>query len=212
MSDDAIKAHADPVIPIVDGIVAKLRAHAAGPDAALTCDDLLAMVGHQSHVLAIMIFALLNLLPGPPGYNSLMGVAMFVISIAMLRRRPMRFAQWFGRLRLPIWVIRKLLDVLATIIGWAARLSAPRWRALVGAHAMPAIAVIGVVLGLVNISPIPFMNIVPSTGLAIICLGVLNQDGAAVVLGSALGALGATLSILAIWVILALLLSVGDMV
>ena len=57
----------DPIIPIVDVIVAQLRERAGRPDAALTCADLLGMVGERSHVLSIMLFALLNLLPGPPG-------------------------------------------------------------------------------------------------------------------------------------------------
>ena len=211
MNQPAIMAN-DPIVPIVDGIVAKLRTHAAKPDAELTCNDLLAMIGEHSHVLAILIFALLNLLPGPPGYNSLMGVAMFAISIAMLRQRPMTFPNWLGRLRLPIKIIAMLLDVLAMIIGWATRVSSPRWSMLTGGHAMPVIAVIGVLLGLVNISPIPFMNIIPSLGLAVICIGILNQDGLAVVTGVAIGALGAALSVTAVWVVLSFIFSIGEQI
>ena len=78
----------DPIIPIVDGISEKLRALAEMPDAALTAADLLELVGPRSHVLALLLFALLNLLPGPPGYNFLMALAMFAVSLSMLFNRP----------------------------------------------------------------------------------------------------------------------------
>ena len=202
----------DPIIPIVDVIVAQLRERAEQPDAALTCADLLAMVGERSHVLAIMLFALLNLLPGPPGYNFLMAVAMFAVGIAMLLGRPMSFGNWFGRMPLPLKVIRKLLEALAVIVRWAAKISSPRWRGLVGPGAMPFLAVIAIFLAVVNMAPVPFMNLIPSAGLAVMCMGVLNEDGVAVLVGIAIGALGTAVALIAIWLIFVLAFALGDIV
>lgn len=202
----------DPIIPIVDQIVAQLRERAGRPDAALSCADLLLMVGERSHVLAIMLFALLNLLPGPPGYNFIMAVAMFAVGLSMLLRRPMSFGSWFGRMPLPLKVIKKLLEALAVIVRWAARISAPRWRGLTGPGAMPFIAVIAIVLALVNMAPVPFMNLIPSAGLAVICMGILNEDGIAVLAGIAIGALGTVVALVAIWLIFVLAFALGDIV
>ncbi len=202
----------DPIIPIVDVIVAQLRERAGRPDAALTCADLLAMVGERSHVLAIMLFALLNLLPGPPGYNFLMAVAMFAVGISMLLRQPLSFGSWFGRMPLPLKVIKKLLEALAMIVRWVAKISAPRWRGLTGPGAMPFVAVIAIILALVNMAPVPFMNLIPSAGLAVICMGVLNQDGIAVLAGVAIGALGTLVALVAIWLIFVLAFALGDIV
>lgn len=202
----------DPIIPIVDVIVAQLRERADQPGAALTCADLLNMVGERSHVLAIMLFALLNLLPGPPGYNFLMAVAMFAVSISMLLGRPMSFGSLFGRMPLPLKVIKKLLETLAVIVRWAAKISAPRWRGLTGPGAMPFLAVIAIVLAVVNMAPVPFMNLIPSAGLAVICMGVLNQDGIAVLAGIAIGALGTVVALVAIWLIFVLAYALGDIV
>lgn len=212
MTDETVDNPRDPIIPIVDGVVAQLRERAAKPDAALTCADLLALVGPQSHVLALLLFALLNLLPGPPGYNFLMAVAMFLASVAMLFQRPMTFGPWLGRIPLPIKVIQKLLDALAAIVRWAARISAPRWRGLTGDGARPLVAIAAIALAIVNMAPVPFTNLVPSLGLAIICMGVLNQDGIAVLAGIAIGALGITLAMVAIWIILVLAFALGDIV
>jgi len=212
MTDETLGREHDPIIPIVDVIVAQLRERAGRPDAVLTSADLLVMVGERSHVLAIMLFALLNLLPGPPGYNFLMAVAMFAVAIAMLLRRPMSFGSWFGRMRLPLKVIQKLLEALSVIVRWVAKISAPRWRVLTGPGAMPFVAVIAILLALVNMAPVPFMNLIPSAGLAVICMGVLNEDGIAVLVGVAIGALGALVALVAVWLILVLVFALGDIV
>lgn len=212
MTDETLGREHDPIIPIVDVIVAQLRERAGRPDAVLTSADLLVMVGERSHVLAIMLFALLNLLPGPPGYNFLMAVAMFAVAIAMLLGRPMSFGSWFGRMRLPLKVIQKLLEALSVIVRWAAKISAPRWRVLTGPGAMPFVAVIAILLALVNMAPVPFMNLIPSAGLAVICMGVLNEDGIAVLVGVAIGALGALVALVAVWLILVLVFALGDIV
>lgn len=202
----------DPIIPIVDGISEKLRALAEMPDAALTAADLLELVGPRSHVLALLLFALLNLLPGPPGYNFLMALAMFAVSLSMLFNRPLSFGAWFGRIPLPIKVVQKLLDALGAMVRWAARISAPRWRGMTGRRAMPFIAVCAVILGLVNMAPIPFMNLIPSIGLAVICMGVLNEDGKAVLVGVAIAALGTALTIVAAWLLVVLAFALGEIV
>lgn len=212
MTDDAIDRDHDPIVPIVDGIVVQLRERAAKADAVLTCTDLLELVGPASHVVALLLFALLNLLPGPPGYNFLMAVAMFAVSVTMLFRRPMTFGPWFGRIRLPIKIIQKLLDALAAIVRWAARVSAPRWRGLTGGAATPFIAIVAIVLAVVNMAPVPFMNLIPSVGLAVICIGVLNEDGIAVLAGVVIGTLGAVVAVIATWLVLVLAFTLGEIV
>lgn len=212
MTDDAISEDHDPIVPIVDDIVRQLRERAAKADAVLTCADLLALVGPTSHVVAILLFALLNLLPGPPGYNFFMAVAMFAVSVTMLFKRPMTFGPWFGRIRLPIKIIQKLLDALAAIARWAARISEPRWRGLTEDAAMPFIALVAIVLAVVNMVPVPFMNLIPSVGLAVICIGVLNKDGIAVLVGIAIGVLGSILAVVAAWLVLVLAFTLGEII
>lgn len=202
----------DPIIAIIDDIAVRLRHHAAEPGAVLSCADLLGLVGERAYTLALMLFALLNLLPGPPGYNFLMALAMFAVSLSMLRRRPMSFGARFGRLKLPIRVIEKLLGALSAIVRWAAKASQPRWRGLTGDAAMPFVALLGLVLSLVNMAPIPFANLIPSVGLAVVCMGVLNQDGLAVLAGSLIGAVGTILTLVAAWLLLVIAFAIGEIV
>jgi hypothetical protein len=77
---------------------------------------------------------------------------------------------------------------------------------------MPFIGVIAIVLALVNLAPVPFMNLIPSAGLAVICMGILNEDGIAVLAGIAIGALGTVVALVAIWLIFVLAFALGDIV
>ena len=71
---DNVAPDGDSLVTIIDDLVARLREHADKPDAVLTCNDLLQLVGHKAYVLALLLFALLNLLPAPPGYNFVMAL------------------------------------------------------------------------------------------------------------------------------------------
>lgn len=81
-----------------------------------------------------------------------------------------------------------------------------------GPGAIPFLAVIAIFLALVNMAPVPFMNLIPSAGLAVICMGVLNEDGIAVLVGIAIGALGTAVALIAIWLIFVLAFALGDIV
>lgn len=212
MTQDTAGEHDDPIMPIVDGIVAQLRDWAEKPDATLTCADLIRLIGPGAHVVALMVFALLNLLPGPPGYNFLIALAMVALSVAMLMRRPIELGKWSERIRLPIKIIQKLLDVLALIVRWAARVSQPRWRALTSDGAHPFIAVLSIGLSVLNMLPIPFANFLPSVGIAVICMGVLNRDGVAVLVGAVVGLVGAMLTLVAVWILIVVVFALGDIV
>jgi hypothetical protein len=60
--------------------------------------------------------------------------------------------------------------------------------------------------------PIPFTNTLPSLGLAIIGVGMLNRDGIAVLMGSAVAIMGLVLLACALWIVLTLTLLVSDVI
>ena len=55
----------DPIESIVTELAARIVERTKQPDAVLTCNDLLEIIGPGAHVLAIFVFSLLNLLPAP---------------------------------------------------------------------------------------------------------------------------------------------------
>ena len=62
MTGPSDSAGEDPLVATITDLVARLREHAAAPDAVLACSELLDIVGTRAHVLAILIFSLLNFL------------------------------------------------------------------------------------------------------------------------------------------------------
>lgn len=209
---EALASDEDPIEAVVGGVIERLRAHAEAPDASLSCNDLLALVGSRSHVVAILLFALLNLLPAPPGYNFVMALIIIALCVSLLFKREMQLKGYFGRMQLPVKIVLKLMDVLGKLAGWAARISSPRWRGLTGNAIMPVVAIFGIVLGLFMLPPIPATNTLPSLGLAVVCVGVLNHDGLVVLLGGLVGLAGIVICGFAVWVVVALSFAIGDVV
>ena len=60
--------------------------------------------------------------------------------------------------------------------------------------------------------PIPFTNTLPSFGLAIICVGMLNRDGIAVLVGLVAALIGVVLLALALWILLTLTMLVSEVI
>ena len=60
--------------------------------------------------------------------------------------------------------------------------------------------------------PIPFTNMVPSIGIAMLCVGLLNHDGLLVLAGAVAGAIGLALLAVAIWLIVRLGFAVEDVI
>lgn len=206
------EADEDPIERIVSDVVKRLQVLADAPDAALTCNGLIELIGSRSHTLAILIFSLLNLLPGPPGYSIALGIAIMVFSAMMILHRPMRLWSFLGDRKLPLGLLLKLLEMLARFTSLIARISSPRLSLLTGRAAMPFIGLFGIVMGMAMLVPIPFTNTVPSIGMAIVCVAVLNRDGIAAIVGAVIGFLGLAALILACWAAYMLTMFVGEVI
>lgn len=202
----------DPIVAVVREVIDTLKAKSANPDAILTAAGLTEIIGPRSHVLAIFVFSLLNLLPAPPGYNFLMALIIIAFSVMLLMNHQMRLTGYFGGMKLPLKLIVKLLGILERLTGLIARVSAPRLSFLTVSALRPIVAIIGIVLGVAMLVPIPLTNMLPSIGLAMLCVGFLNRDGILAILGIVVGAIGMVITAVAVWAVVALFFVVEDVV
>lgn len=189
---------------IVANILDRIRIIAERPAGQLTCNGLIEIVGPDSHILAILVFSVLNLLPGPPGYSVVIGLAIMAFAVMMLTNKPLRLWPFVGERQIPLNILTKLLEFLAAFTRFISRFSSPRIQALAATGLRPLIAIMAFIFGVAMLVPIPFTNTLPSLGLAIICVGMLNRDGLAVLLGSTVSILGVFLLVLALWLVLTL--------
>ena len=79
---------------------------------------------------------------------------------------------------------------VASVLSWFEQLLKPRMSWVTTVYAERFIGAIAIVLALVSTLPIPFAHNLPALGLVLIGLGLIERDGLAILIGSAIGLLG----------------------
>lgn len=145
--------------------------------------DLLAALGDRALGALMIIFALPNVLPMPPGTSGILGAPLvFLAAQLMLGRRP-----WLPRVVAERSMLRTDFAVMLDRAGpWLARaetLLRPRLGGLVRPPAEYAIGALCLVLAIILVLPVPLGNILPALSICLLCLGVLERDGVWVITG-----------------------------
>ena len=198
MSEEA----STPVSPIeryMARMVAALQRLARSDDPNLTFSRLIDVMGRGSHRLLILVFTLLNMVPGPPGFGGTIAWTTLGIALAMIMRWPIRLPALIGDRGLPLNLLLKLSERVAVAARYAARFSRPRLRWLTGAAATIPYGVFVIVVSLVMTIPIPFINAIPNVGLCVLSFSMLNRDGLGAVVGVTISLLGLGIAAAAIF-------------
>lgn len=197
-------APSSPVEHDVDAILLALTDAMERPDAAVSIGELLDILSQRSHTLVLLVLAVLNMIPGPPGYGGTLGWVIIAFSIAMIFGFKVRLPRFLGERKVP----RKLLALLRQRLPQFARLVSRFTRArlqwLTGPSMDRPLGLLILIMALPMVVPIPFINAVPNVGMAVICVSRLNRDGLGVILGTIIGLAGMVLAGAAIWGALAL--------
>ncbi|MCS0502993.1 exopolysaccharide biosynthesis protein [Ancylobacter mangrovi] len=145
--------------------------------------DLLTVMRERAFGPLMLIFALPNVLPTPPGTSAVLGAPLvFLTAQLALGREP-----W-----LPPFIARRSVARrdFAAFIGratpWLAKaegLLRPRLGILAHPPAEYVIGVMCFVLATVLVLPIPLGNMLPALAICILALGVLERDGVWILVG-----------------------------
>jgi hypothetical protein len=189
----------DPIRSVFDDLAARIEAIASQPEGRPTVSALVEAIGDRSYAILLLLLAVLNLLPGPPGYGTILGAVIMALALAMIMGWQVRFWPILGDRGVPGKLLRAmqvLLDKVAHIIG---KISEPRLPYLCGPRSTPFIGMAIFFLGIVMLCPIPFTNTLPSWAVVAFCVGMLNRDGLAVIAGIVIGIIGTVAMIAAVW-------------
>jgi len=145
--------------------------------------DLLAAMGDRALGALMIVFALPNALPMPPGISGILGAPLvFLAAQLMLGRRP-----WLPRVVADRSMLRTdfavMLDRAGPWLARAERLLRPRLGALVRPPAEYAIGALCLILAIILVLPVPLGNILPALSICLLCLGILERDGVWVIGG-----------------------------
>lgn len=159
----------------------------------------MALLGHASYPLVILVLSVLNMLPGPPGYGGTLAVTIMTVTIATLLGRPLQLGGWIGRRVLPPKLLDRMMAQMQWFAGLVAKVSRPRLALLTGPRTQLPTAIFILLVSLPMVIPIPFINAVPNTGIAVICVSRINRDGLGVLLGGVIAVIGLGIAAGAIW-------------
>lgn len=165
----------------------------------MTAGRLVELLGTASYPMVILVLSVLNMIPGPPGYGGTIALAIITATIARLVGRPLRLGGWIGRRVLPERLLARMIRQMQWLARIIATISRPRLRQLTGPRSEPLTGAFILLVSLPMVLPIPFINAVPNTGIAVICVSRINRDGLGVLLGGLIALIGLAIAGFAIW-------------
>lgn len=147
--------------------------------------DLLLALRDRALAALLLLFALPNVVPVPPGTSALLGAPLLFLAAQLaLGRRP-----WLPRVIAERSMPRGHFAALVTrALPWLARaerLLRPRWAALCTPPAEYGVGLLCLLLALIVFLPIPLGNMLPALAICLFALGILERDGLWVLAGLA---------------------------
>ncbi len=150
--------------------------------------DLLTLMPGQAVAALILILAMPNILPGPPGLSAILGLPLVYLNFQLMTRRRPWLPRFIADRSLGRADFLRLTQRIAPLLARVERLLRPRLPALVQRGAEPVIGGFCLVLALVILLPLPLGNMLPALAISLMMLGLLEHDGLWVGIGALTGA------------------------
>ncbi|TAH13498.1 MAG: hypothetical protein EAZ11_01255 [Curvibacter sp.] len=188
MAERALKQHAQQQLRAGLTQAQRLRAAAAAlQDEPLRLQQLFRLHGKAGPGALLVVLAVPCLLP-LPGTGSLMSLGLVALAWMIWRHFPrLVMPRRVGRFQLSAPMARRALHSLAWLYEQSARLMRARLRWWVQPGHRVWLAPLVAAMAAIIFMPIPFGNIVPASVLLLIGLGLVFEDGLALLAGAAMG-------------------------
>ena len=162
--------------------------------------DLLAVIGDRAFGLVLLLFALPNCIPGPPGLGSILGIPVILIGIQMAQGRTApQLPEFIGRRTIRRETLLAIAERSQPYLQRLERVCRPRLLALSTRRAERLVGVFITLLALAVAVPLPLTNFIPAAGIAILALGLLEEDGVTILIGLTVGSIGGGIVIAVLW-------------
>lgn len=165
----------------------------------VTLAELVSRLGDQARGVLMVLFAVPNILPSVPGTSAITGLPLVFLTLQMALNVQPWLPGFIGRRTIPR---ARLKDILIRSTPWLRRLEKlvhPRLEVLTSDTAERVVGVVGVVLALTIMMPIPLGNMLPALALIAFSMGFIGMDGAWVLGGVFLSGMAAVLVFAAGW-------------
>ena len=168
-----------------------LSALREGDEPTISIGGLTRAIGDRAFGLILLMFALPNCVPAPPGLGSIMGLplALFGVQLALGRRLPW-LPGFLARRRFRRETLLALVERSLPYIQRVERVCRPRMTFMTGPRGERVFGLLITVLAGAVLIPLPLTNFVPALGIGIIALGLLEEDGLTALTGVVIGGIG----------------------
>lgn len=156
--------------------------------ARISIADIMQAMSGRATAALLLIFALPNVLPAPPGTSGILGLPLVYLSAQMLLGQMPWLPAFISGRSMTRADFGAVITRATPLLARAERLLKPRLPFLIGIRADRVVGAICLILSLVLILPIPLGNMLPALAIALISLGMLERDGLWVLGGITVGA------------------------
>lgn len=155
-----------------------------GDDPTLTLDEVVASFGDRGIGALILVLSLMALFPWPPGGKAVFAAPIILLAVELAaQRNEVWLPKWLLKSSLNRATFRSATRRVIRPIRFVENLTRPRLTVLTGPINEVIIGILCVVLAMIMALPIPFGDALPGLALVFFALGIMQKDGAAILLG-----------------------------
>jgi hypothetical protein len=152
-------------------------------------------LGERGFGVLIAILSLPSAIPGGPsavpGFTTVVGVPIIILSLQlMMGRTNLGLPGFIERRTFDTPGFQKIAEYICRVLAWFEKFLRPRFHALTGKVAERFLGAFCVILAIILALPIPLGNNLPALALGLIGLGLIEQDGVAILIGVLSGLAG----------------------
>ncbi len=162
----------------------------------LTIGDIVEAMGERAFGPLLVVFALPNILPTPPGTAGVMAVPLIFLTVQMILAQRPWLPGFLARRSISRESFAKFATRATGLLARVSRFLRPRLGLFVRPLPERLIGGFCLMLALVLLMPIPFANSTPALAICLFGLGLLERDGVWILAGM-VASVGAVL--LALW-------------
>lgn len=163
----------------------------------LSIETVLAGLGDRSFAWAILLFALLNMIPAPPGSTLVMALPLVVITLQMARGlHHVRLPAFIARREAPRDSVRAVVIRLRPLIRPIERVVRPRRPELFTPRNEQMVGAFLLAVAVVLFIPIPGTGFVLAFALVVSAIGLLERDWLVTAGGLVIGGVGVVVALI----------------
>jgi len=157
---------------------------ADGKSDRISVGELADILRDRAFAALIILFAIPNVLPTPPGTSTVLGLPLIFLTLQLTlgRKRPW-LPDFIARRTLARNDFRVIVGRLTPLLKRVERLLTPRLRVFVRPPVEYFIGAVSLLLAIILVLPIPFGNMLPAAAICLFALAILERDGLFALLG-----------------------------